>query len=141
MDREAAAVTSPECSTSRQGYVASGLCSSEEGGSCITGGTEQTSERESSSSKGANTGSSENGGEIYPQSREDRRIRRVMANRRSARESRDRRKQLLSDLQVAVQKVTEENRKIAQANLAMRRELIALLQESGLPTVPTSLSI
>jgi len=59
-------------------------------------------------------------------------MRRIMANRRSARESRERRKRLLEDLQISVDKLAAENTEVAKANLAMRQELVRLLQESGL---------
>ena len=61
-----------------------------------------------------------------------RKIRRIMANRRSARESRERRKRLLEDLQDSIDKLAAENAEVAKANLAMRQELLRLLQESGL---------
>ena len=61
-----------------------------------------------------------------------RKMRRIMANRRSARESRERRKQLLEDLQASVDKLAAENAEVARVNLAMRQELVRLLHESGL---------
>ena len=66
---------------------------------------------------------------------EARKMRRIMANRRSARESRERRKRLLEDLQISVDKLAAENTEVAKANLAMRQELVRLLQESGLSAV------
>jgi hypothetical protein len=63
---------------------------------------------------------------------EGRKKRRVMANRRSARESRDRRKRLLSDLQRSVDTLTADNSELAKSNLALRQELEEILQECGL---------
>ena len=64
--------------------------------------------------------------------KEVRRLRRVMANRRSAKESRERRKKLLSDLQCSVDALTSENSNLARDNLSMRQELGQLLQDAGL---------
>lgn len=61
-----------------------------------------------------------------------RKMRRIMANRRSARESRERRKRLLEDLQASVDKLAAENAEVAKVNLVMRQELVRLLHESGL---------
>ena len=61
-----------------------------------------------------------------------RKMRRIMANRRSARESRERRKRLLEDLQASVDKLAAENVEVAKVNLVMRQELVRLLHESGL---------
>merc|ERR1712151_902207 len=48
--------------------------------------------------------------ELDPDKRKEaRKMRRVMANRRSARESRERRKKLLTDLQDSVKTLTDEN--------------------------------
>ena len=67
--------------------------------------------------------------------REARKLRRVMANRRSARESRERRKKLLTDLQDSVESLTAENASLTKENLALRKELASLLQQSGLAGV------
>lgn len=67
--------------------------------------------------------------------REARKLRRVMANRRSARESRERRKKLLTDLQDSVESLTAENASLTKENLALRKELAGLLQQSGLAGV------
>ena len=63
--------------------------------------------------------------------REARKMRRVMANRRSARESRERRKKLLTDLQESVESLTSENASLTKENLALRRELASLIEQSG----------
>eukprot|EP00934_Nitzschia_sp_Nitz4_P000084 Nitzschia sp. Nitz4//scaffold61_size107673//40506//41009//NITZ4_004231-RA/size107673-processed-gene-0.182-mRNA-1//-1//CDS//3329555698//84//frame0 len=63
--------------------------------------------------------------------REVRKLRRVMANRRSARESRERRKKLLTDLQESVEDLTTENTALSQENLNLKRELASLVEESG----------
>lgn len=62
-----------------------------------------------------------------------------MANRRSARESRDRRKKQLAGLQVAVKKLAQENEQITESNRSMKRELVSLLQEAT-RTMDSSLS-
>ena len=67
--------------------------------------------------------------------REARKMRRVMANRRSARESWERRKKLLTDLQDSVESLTAENASLTKENLALRKELASLLQQSGLAGV------
>ncbi|KAG7371197.1 bZIP transcription factor [Nitzschia inconspicua] len=63
--------------------------------------------------------------------REARKMRRVMANRRSARESRERRKKLLSDLQESVESLTSDNTVLTKENLSLRRELASLIEQSG----------
>ena len=63
--------------------------------------------------------------------REVRKMRRVMANRRSARESRERRKKLLTDLQESVESLTSENASLTKENLSLRRELASLIEQSG----------
>ncbi|KAL3918517.1 MAG: hypothetical protein SGILL_004198 [Bacillariaceae sp.] len=70
--------------------------------------------------------------ELDPEKRrEARKMRRVMANRRSARESRERRKKLLSDLQESVEGLTSENTTLTKENLSLRRELASLIEQSG----------
>ena len=70
--------------------------------------------------------------ELDPEKRrEARKMRRVMANRRSARESRERRKKLLSDLQESVESLTSENTTLTKENLSLRRELASLIEQSG----------
>jgi predicted transcriptional regulator YheO len=81
------------------------------------------------------------GDEKDPNSREVRKLLRVMANRRSARESRDRRKKLVADLQEKVANLAEVNAKILESNQAMRRELVDLLQEAGISLPAAALSI
>jgi hypothetical protein len=63
--------------------------------------------------------------------REVRKMRRVMANRRSARESRERRKKLLTDLQESVESLTSENKSLTKENLSLRRELASLIEQAG----------
>jgi hypothetical protein len=63
--------------------------------------------------------------------REARKMRRVMANRRSARESRERRKKLLADLQESVESLTSENTTLTKENLSLRRELASLIEQAG----------
>ena len=70
--------------------------------------------------------------ELDPEKRREvRKMRRVMANRRSARESRERRKKLLTDLQESVEGLTSENANLSKENLALRRELASLIEQSG----------
>ena len=77
----------------------------------------------------------ENEFELYPQKlRVARKMRCVMANRRSARESRERRKKLLTDLQDSVQTLTTDNTTLTKENLSLRRELASLIEQSGGPS-------
>jgi hypothetical protein len=70
--------------------------------------------------------------ELDPEKRREvRKMRRVMANRRSARESRERRKKLLTDLQESVESLTSENANLSKENLSLRRELATLIEQSG----------
>mmetsp|Transcript_28786 Transcript_28786/g.61791 ORF Transcript_28786/g.61791 Transcript_28786/m.61791 type:complete len:149 (-) Transcript_28786:511-957(-) len=70
--------------------------------------------------------------ELDPEKRrEARKMRRIMANRRSARESRERRKKLLTDLQDSVQVLTTDNTTLTKENLSLRRELATLIEQSG----------
>ena len=70
--------------------------------------------------------------ELDPEKRREyRKMRRVMANRKSARESRERRKKLLSDLQESVESLTSENANLTKENLALRQELGTLIEEAG----------
>mmetsp|Transcript_19316 Transcript_19316/g.42011 ORF Transcript_19316/g.42011 Transcript_19316/m.42011 type:complete len:147 (+) Transcript_19316:84-524(+) len=80
-----------------------------------------------------NIGSDEhNDFELDPEKRrEARKMRRIMANRRSARESRERRKKLLTDLQDSVQTLTNDNTVLTKENFSLRRELITLVEQSG----------
>jgi len=120
-----AAITASEYSNSSGGradYESSAL-----GGSSETGGSERGS---SGSDNGDNAGDKKKRSDA-------RKMRRIMANRRSARESRERRKRLLEDLQASVDKLAAENTEVAKANLAMRQELVRLLQESGLAAALT----
>ena len=70
--------------------------------------------------------------ELDPEKRrEARKLRRIMANRKSARESRERRKKLLTDLQDSVQTLTSDNTTLTKENLSLRRELATLIKQSG----------
>ena len=84
--------------------------------------------------------------ELDPEKRrEARKLRRIMANRKSARESRERRKRLLTDLQDSVATLTTDNAKLTQENLTLRRELATLIKQAGGPaalnTIPNIQSI
>jgi len=63
--------------------------------------------------------------------REVRKMRRVMANRKSARESRERRKKLMVDLQDSVESLTVENDQLKSENVTLRAELASLIEQSG----------
>ena len=65
--------------------------------------------------------------------REVKKMRRVMANRRSARESRERKKKMLTDLQESVEGLTSENSSLTKDNLVLRRELTQLVEQAGGP--------
>ena len=70
--------------------------------------------------------------ELDPEKRrEARKMRRIMANRKSARESRERRKKLLTDLQESVHTLTNDNTTLTKENLSLRRELATLIKQSG----------
>ena len=70
--------------------------------------------------------------ELDPEKRrEARKMRRIMANRKSARESRERRKKLLTDLQESVHTLTSDNTNLTKENLALRRELVTVIRQSG----------
>ena len=70
--------------------------------------------------------------ELDPEKRrEARKMRRIMANRKSARESRERRKKLLTDLQESVETLTSDNSTLTKENLALRRELVTVIRQSG----------
>jgi hypothetical protein len=70
--------------------------------------------------------------ELDPEKRrEARKIRRIMANRKSARESRERRKKLLTDLQDSVHTLTTDNTTLTKENLSLRRELSTMIKQSG----------
>jgi hypothetical protein len=110
-----------------------------------SGGSERNeSEKEGGSGgsdNGGNSGGSDNGEQENNEEdqdstkpnevREKRRVR-VMANRRSARESRDRRKRLLSDLRRSVDTLKAGNSELAKSNHALRQELEQILQKCGL---------
>ncbi|VEU39310.1 unnamed protein product [Pseudo-nitzschia multistriata] len=81
---------------------------------------------------GAVGGDDQNEYELDPEKRrEARKMRRIMANRRSARESRERRKKLLTDLQDSVENLTTDNAVLTKENFSLRRELITLVEQSG----------
>lgn len=61
---------------------------------------------------------------------EDKKMKRVMANRRSAKESRERRKQLLTDLEASVDILTKENTALSAENAELRKQLVLLLPQA-----------
>ena len=83
---------------------------------------------------------SENQDDSSSRRREKKNQQRVLANRSSAKRSREKRKQLLGELQRAVEQLSQENRHLAHSNLNMRKELVETLIKSGLSTsLPSSL--
>jgi hypothetical protein len=60
---------------------------------------------------------------------EQKKLKRIMANRKSAKESRERRKLLLAKLQVSVKSLTEVNRLLKQENQRLYREIDDLSQQ------------
>eukprot|EP00536_Pseudo-nitzschia_multiseries_P001614 jgi/Psemu1/300879/fgenesh1_kg.21_\ len=89
-------------------------------------------EKSVSIADGDGEGDDNNDFELDPvKRREARKMRRIMANRRSARESRERRKKLLTDLQDSVQSLTNDNTMLTKENFSLRRELITLIEQSG----------
>jgi hypothetical protein len=101
-----------------------------------SGGTAAGHKRSHASQDRSDDDSGEDGNdlqefELDPEKRREvRKMRRVMANRRSARESRERRKTLLTDLQESVEGLTSENANLAKENLTLRRELASLMDQS-----------
>jgi hypothetical protein len=61
---------------------------------------------------------------------EDKKWKRVMANRLSAKESRERRKQLLTDLEGSVEILAKENSSLAAENTELRKQLAILLPQA-----------
>mmetsp|Transcript_5764 Transcript_5764/g.9986 ORF Transcript_5764/g.9986 Transcript_5764/m.9986 type:complete len:190 (-) Transcript_5764:266-835(-) len=58
---------------------------------------------------------------------EEKKIDRIMANRRSAKESRERRKKLMENLESTVETLTKENEALARENEKLRAELSTLM--------------
>lgn len=116
-----------------------------------SGSEPNESERGSSWSGGSNnrgnSSSSDNGEQETNEEEQNpnkpaevRKKQRVIANRRSARESRDRRKRLVSDLKRPVDKLAADNSKLAKSNDVLRQELEQILQACGVTaTVRNSL--
>lgn len=67
---------------------------------------------------------------------DDKKMKRIMANRRSARESRERRKKLLMNLETSVDILSKENANLVRENNELRQQLASLL-----PQAQTSLSM
>lgn len=57
-------------------------------------------------------------------------MKRVMANRRSAKESRERRKKLLTELEASVDILTKENTALAAENAELRKQVVLLLPQA-----------
>jgi hypothetical protein len=65
-------------------------------------------------------------------STDDKKLKRIMANRRSARESRERRRSLLSNLESSVEILSKENASLVRENGELRKQLARLLPQSNL---------
>mmetsp|Transcript_46898 Transcript_46898/g.69735 ORF Transcript_46898/g.69735 Transcript_46898/m.69735 type:complete len:181 (-) Transcript_46898:231-773(-) len=63
---------------------------------------------------------------------EEKKMKRVMANRRSARESRERRKKLLTNLEASVEILSKENASLVRENSDLRKQLQLLLPQANL---------
>lgn len=61
---------------------------------------------------------------------EQKRMKRVLANRRSAKESRERRKNLLAELEEQVDSLKKENRTLAAENAQLRKQVVLLLPQA-----------
>ena len=61
---------------------------------------------------------------------DQKKLKRVMANRRSARESRERRKKLLSNLETSVDILSKENANLMRENNELRQQLASLLPQA-----------
>jgi hypothetical protein len=95
-------------------------------------GTKRSTPDSAGSDDSDGNGGDLNDVELDPEKRREvRKMRRVMANRRSARESRERRKKLLVDLQGNVENLSSENAELSKENLSLRRELASLIEQSG----------
>jgi hypothetical protein len=133
-----AMVTASEDSNS-SGQGDSGRSDLRGGSGSERNGSERESGGSGGSDNGGNSGGSDNGeqeineeDQVSNKPNEVRKNQRVLANRRSARESRDRRKRLLADLQRSVDTLTADNSELAKSNNALRQELEQILQECGL---------
>jgi hypothetical protein len=67
---------------------------------------------------------------------EEKKMKRVLANRRSARESYQRRKKMFSDLESAVTTLTKENAELVEENKKLRCQVLNLHQQLGLTLLP-----
>ena len=95
-------------------------------------GNKRDAPGESAGSKSTVLTDEHNEFELDPEKRrEARKLRRIMANRKSARESRERRKKLLTDLQESVHTLTNDNTTLTKENLSLRRDLATLIKQSG----------
>ena len=65
-------------------------------------------------------------------STDEKKMKRVMANRRSARESRERRKSLLSNLEASVDILSKENANLVRENSELRKQLARLMPQANL---------
>lgn len=75
---------------------------------------------------------------IQPSESTDKKWKRVMANRLSAKESRERRKKLLTDLERSVQVLSKENSVLAAENAELRQHIALLLPQARVNTTLAS---
>ena len=61
---------------------------------------------------------------------DQKKLKRIMANRRSAKESRERRKRLMSNLEVSVDLLSKENAALMKENNDLKRQLAALMPQA-----------
>eukprot|EP00540_Astrosyne_radiata_P011622 CAMPEP_0116853036 /NCGR_PEP_ID=MMETSP0418-20121206/17660_1 /TAXON_ID=1158023 /ORGANISM="Astrosyne radiata, Strain 13vi08-1A" /LENGTH=208 /DNA_ID=CAMNT_0004485335 /DNA_START=171 /DNA_END=797 /DNA_ORIENTATION=+ len=77
------------------------------------------------------------GSNATPMSEEERkRLKRVLANRRSARESYQRKKRMFSELETLIDKLSKENQTLNRENVELRRQVTDLRQQIGLVQMP-----
>lgn len=60
----------------------------------------------------------------------DKQLKRIMANRHSAKESRERRKKLLCDLERSIERLMKENSSLEAENCELRQQLVMLLPQA-----------
>jgi hypothetical protein len=72
---------------------------------------------------------------------DEKKMKRVLANRRSARESYQRRKKMFSELEGAVTTLTKENAGLADENKKLRRQVMSLHQQLDLQLMPGCSSV
>lgn len=69
---------------------------------------------------------------------DEKKMKRVLANRRSARESYQRRKKMFADLESTVTSLTKDNADLVDENKRLRRQVMSLHQQLGLSFLPSN---